>query len=66
MLTFKSTEDLNKLPPDDPAYSTVKELIDQLITAYSPPVRSYDAEDDGHIILAEPGTPTGSPANCGH
>jgi hypothetical protein len=46
MLTFKS--------PDDPAYSTVKELIEQLITAYSPSGRAYDAEDDGYIILVEP------------
>jgi hypothetical protein len=54
MITFKSTEDLNKLPADDPAYATVKELIEQLITAYSPPGRAYDAEDDGYIILIEP------------
>ena len=54
MITFKSTEDINKLSPDDPAYSTVKELIEQLITAYSPPGRAYDAEDDGYIILIEP------------
>ena len=54
MITFKSTEDLNKLSPDDPAYPTVKELIEQLISAYSPPGRAYDAEDDGYIILIEP------------
>jgi hypothetical protein len=54
MITFKSTEDLNKLPADDPAYATVKELIEQLISAYSPPGRAYDAEDDGYIILIEP------------
>jgi hypothetical protein len=54
MLTFKSTEDLNKLSPDDPSYPTVKELIEQLISAYSPPGRAYDAEDDGYIILIEP------------
>ena len=54
MITFKSPEDLSKLSPDDPAYSTVKELIEQLISAYSPPGRAYDAEDDGYIILIEP------------
>ena len=54
MITFKSTEDLNKLSPDDPAHDTVKELIEQLISAYSPPGRAYDAEDDGYIILIEP------------
>ena len=55
MLTFKSPEDISKLPTDDPAFSTVKELVEQLITAYSPPGRAYDAEDDGYIILIEPG-----------
>jgi len=54
MITFKSTEDLNKLPKNHPAYATVKELIEQLISAYSPPGRAYDAEDDGYIILIEP------------
>jgi hypothetical protein len=54
MITFKSTEDLIKLPADDPAHDTVKELIEQLISAYSPPGRAYDAEDDGYIILIEP------------
>ena len=54
MITFKSPEDLNKLPADDPAYATVKELIEQLISAYSPPGRAYDAEDDGYIILIQP------------
>jgi hypothetical protein len=54
MITFKSPEDLNKLSPDDHSYPTVKELIEQLISAYSPPGRAYDAEDDGYIILIEP------------
>ena len=54
MITFKTTEDLSKLPYDHPAHATVKELIEQLISAYSPPGRSYDAEDDGYIILIEP------------
>jgi hypothetical protein len=52
MITFKSTEDLNKLSADDPAHDTVKELIEQLISAYSPPGRAYDAEDDGFVLLA--------------
>ena len=43
MITFKSTEDISKLPADDPAHAVVKELIEQLITAYSPPGRPYDA-----------------------
>ena len=54
MLTFKQPADLAKLPPDDPAHDTVEELIEQLISAYSPPGRAYDPEDDGYIILIEP------------
>jgi len=54
MITFKSTEDLSKLPEVHPAYATIKELIEQLITAYSPLGRAYDPEDDGYIILIEP------------
>jgi hypothetical protein len=54
MITFKSPEDLNKLSPDDPAHATVKELIEQLITAYTQPGETYSAEDDGYIILIEP------------
>jgi len=54
MITFKSPEDLSKLPENHPAHATIKELIEQLITAYSPIGRAYDAEDDGYIILVEP------------
>jgi hypothetical protein len=54
MITFKSTEDLSKLPEVHPAYATIKELIEQLITSYSPLGRAYDPEDDGYIILIEP------------
>ena len=54
MLTFKQPADLAKLPPDDPAHDTVEELIEQLISAYSPPGRPYDPEDDGYVILIEP------------
>ena len=54
MITFKSTDDLSKIPYDHPAHATVEELIEQLISAYSPPGRAYDAEDDGYIILVEP------------
>ena len=54
MITFKSPEDLNKLSPDDPAYATVKELIEQLISAYTREDHPYNAEDYGYIILIEP------------
>jgi|GEM_PF-838469 len=55
MITFKSTEDLVKLSPDDPAFPTVSTLVRDLITAYTPPGRSYDPEDDGYVILIEKG-----------
>jgi hypothetical protein len=54
MITFKSTADLNKLSPDDPSHPTVKELIEQLISAYTAPDQPYNAEDYGYIILIEP------------
>ena len=54
MFTFKSPEDISKLPENHSARATVEELIQQLITAYSPSGRSYDPEDDGYIILIEP------------
>ena len=53
MITFKSTEDISKLPPTDPAYLTVKEVVDQLITAYTEPGESYNHEDYGYVILIE-------------
>jgi hypothetical protein len=55
VITFKSTEDLSKLPLDNPAYATVKELIDQLITAYTTPGQPYNHEDYGYVILIEEG-----------
>ena len=54
MITFKSPEDLSKISHDSNAHNTVKDLIEQLISAYGPPGRAYDAEDDGYIILIEP------------
>ena len=53
MKTFKSTEDISKLPPTNPAYPTVKEVVDQLITAYTDPGEPYNAEDYGYVILIE-------------
>ena len=53
MIKFKSTEDLAKLPPSDPAYPTVKELVERLITEYTPPGGTYNAEDYGYVILIE-------------
>ena len=54
MVTFKSTEDLANLPPSDPAFPTVKDLVDRLITEYTPPGQQYNADDYGYVILIEP------------
>ena len=35
MYTFKSPHELNKLSPDDPAHPVIKELIEDLISAYT-------------------------------
>jgi hypothetical protein len=54
MITFKSPEDLSKLSPDNPAHAVIKELIDQLIRAYTWEGHPYIAEDYGYIVLIEP------------
>lgn len=51
MITFKSTADLSKLSPDDPAHPAVSEVVEQLITAYTEPGEPYNAEDYGYVIL---------------
>ena len=53
MITFKSTEDLAKLPPEDPAFPTVKELVTRLITASTTPGKPYTWQDCGYVILIE-------------
>ena len=55
MITFKSTEDLSKLHPSDPAHPTVKELVDRLITTYSESGQPYNWQDYGYVILIEEG-----------
>ena len=55
MITFKSTQDLQKLTTTDPAHPIIQELIDQLIKAYTWEGHPYIAEDYGYIILIEPG-----------
>ena len=54
MLEFKSPEDLSKLPPNDPAYPIVQDLIKRLITDYIAEGWDYRPEDDGYTILVEP------------
>jgi hypothetical protein len=53
VITFKFTEDLTKLPPSSPALSTVQELVDRLITAYSTLGQPYNWQDYGYVILIE-------------
>ena len=53
MITFKSTEDLSKLPPSYPAFPTVKELFHRLIMAYTTSGQPYNHEDYGYVILIE-------------
>jgi tRNA uridine 5-carbamoylmethylation protein Kti12 len=53
VITFKSTEDLSKLPATDPAYPTVQELVERLITAYTEPGQPYNWRDYGYVILIE-------------
>ena len=53
MITFKSSDDLGKLPETHPAYPVVKDLVEVLIEAF--PEQPYDAEDYGYVVLVEPG-----------
>jgi hypothetical protein len=53
MLTFKSPEDISKLPPEDPAFHVVKELIKDLIEAYTWEGHPYNPDWYGYIILIE-------------
>ena len=55
MLHFKSRNDLSQLPSSDPAFPVIKELIDQLISAYSDENGVYNYEDYGWIVLLEEG-----------
>jgi hypothetical protein len=55
MISFKSPEDISKLPTDDPAHPVIKELIDDLISAYTWEGHPYNPDWYGYIILIEPG-----------
>jgi len=46
MLEFKSTEDLSKLSPDDPAFPIVEDLVKRLITDYIAEGYDYAPDDD--------------------
>ncbi len=53
MITFKSPQDLTKLPATDPAYLIVQELIDRLISAYIWEGHPYNSEGYRHFVLLE-------------
>jgi len=55
MISFKKPEDLLDLPPEDPAFPLVKELIDDLITAYTWEDQPYNPDWYGYTILIEEG-----------
>ena len=54
MKEFKSPEDIQKLSPDDPAHPVIKELIEDLIGAYTWEGHPYNPDWYGYIILIEP------------
>jgi hypothetical protein len=53
--TFKSHDDLRKLPRDDPALPVMKTLVKQLIDDFNEPGQTYSADDFGYLVLIEPG-----------
>jgi hypothetical protein len=53
VITFKTIEDISKPPENHPAYTTVKDLVDRLITEYTTPGQPYDHEVYGYVILIE-------------
>jgi hypothetical protein len=53
VITFKSTEDLAKLKSEDPAFTTVRELVNRLITAYTTSGQPYNWQDYGYVILVQ-------------
>lgn len=55
MLQFKSETDLQQLPPDDPAYPIVADLVQQLIVDFEADGFGYDPNADGWIVLVEEG-----------
>jgi hypothetical protein len=55
MITFKSPEDLNKLPASDPAFPLIEELIKDLIEAYTWEGHPYNADWYGFTVLIQKG-----------
>lgn len=55
MLTFKSSADVRQLDPTHPALPVVAELVRVLISAYTAPGETYNADDYGYVVLVEEG-----------
>jgi len=55
MLQFKSRNDLRQLPPDDPAYPVVADLVHRLVVDDEAEGFAYDPDADGWIVLIEEG-----------
>jgi hypothetical protein len=55
VITFKSTEDLSKLSPTDPAYATVQDLVERLIEDYTWEGHPYKPDWYGYTILIQEG-----------
>jgi hypothetical protein len=55
VITFKSTSDLSKLPPTDPAFPVVRDLVERLIEDYTWEGHPYDPDWYGYTILIQEG-----------
>ncbi len=59
MKQFKSTADLQQLPPDDPAHHLESDLVRRLIVNYEAEGYTHDPDADGWIVLIETGDCSG-------
>ena len=55
MKIFKSLADLQQLEPLHPAIHWVEEQLTQMLKAYEQSSHTYKPEDDGYLLLIEPG-----------
>ena len=53
MITFKSLDDLSKLPPDHPAYLIIDDLAKKLLVTTESMARPYDYAALGYLVLVE-------------
>jgi hypothetical protein len=55
VIAFKSTSDLSNLPPEDPAYSVIQDLVERLIEDYTWEGHPYNPEWYGYTVLIQEG-----------